>query len=235
MSRIRSIHPGLATDENFVTVSIPARYFFVLLLTECDDQGVFEWKPLSLKMRLFPGDNIDVAAMLTELASIDAVRQYAINGRQLGAVRNFRKFQKPRFPNAVHPISEDIRNYVALTEPITVTPGDESDQPPRNAEKSLQMDDGEDVGDEKKEKAYAFAGHVVRLKRADHQAWRKAYSSIPDLDAELRRIDDTLAAEGKTKGWFPAASAMLAAKHQKLLSAQKPATKPAITPFGVGG
>ena len=36
-------------------------------MTESDDAGVFEWKPLQIKMRIFPADAVDVAAMLAEL------------------------------------------------------------------------------------------------------------------------------------------------------------------------
>jgi len=68
---------------------------------------------------------------------------------------------------------------------------------------------------------YHWRGKVVRLKEADYESWRKSYFSIPDLDAELTRIDDALASQGKTQKWFPAASAMLASKHQKNLERLK--------------
>jgi len=142
MARIRSIHPGLATDEAIVTVSIPARYFFVLLLTECDDQGVFEWKPVTLKMRLFPADNVDISALLSELACIDAVRSYEIDGRKLGAVRNFRKFQRPKSPNCVHPMPDDFRNYVGLSGDVSEISDAQPPPVPQNGEKSPQMEEG---------------------------------------------------------------------------------------------
>jgi hypothetical protein len=49
MSRIRSIHPGFFADETFVMLSPLARLFWIGLLTEADDQGIFEWKPVTLK------------------------------------------------------------------------------------------------------------------------------------------------------------------------------------------
>lgn len=69
------------------------------------------------------------------------------------------------------------------------------------------------------ERIYAFQGRALRLTRADYDAWRKLYHAIPDLDAELGRIDLSLAAESHAKP-FVAASAMLNAKHQKLLAAK---------------
>ncbi len=54
MARIRSIHPGLWTDEAFVSLTPYARLLFMGIWTECDDMGSFEWSPLKLKMRLLP-------------------------------------------------------------------------------------------------------------------------------------------------------------------------------------
>lgn len=142
MARIRSIHPGFATDEDFVTISRDARLFFLLLLTECDDQGLFEWKPTTLKMRIFPADNVDIAALLSELSSIDAVRNAEIDGHKIGAVRNFRKFQRPKSPNATLPIDDDFRNYVGLSGPPSEMPADDAEPFPGKEEKSPQMEEG---------------------------------------------------------------------------------------------
>jgi hypothetical protein len=48
MSRIRSVHPGLWTDEAFVELSFPARMLLMGIWTECDDGGAFVWRPLTL-------------------------------------------------------------------------------------------------------------------------------------------------------------------------------------------
>lgn len=78
---------------------------------------------------------------------------------------------------------------------------------------------------------YRFAGKTIRLTGADFDSWRAAYSAIPDLDAELRRIDDS----DLPKNWFPAVSAKLAAKHQKILGERKTRPEGGVTPLGVGG
>lgn len=119
MARIRSIHPGFFTDEDIVSVSAFARLLFLGIGVEADDKGVFEWKPITLKMRLFPADNIDIDALLSELEAVNAIRSYEIAGRKFGAIRNFRKFQRPKTPNDIHPITDDLRNYVGLTGPIS--------------------------------------------------------------------------------------------------------------------
>ncbi len=144
MSRIRSIHPGFFTDEDLVQVSRDARLLFLGLGVEADDKGIFEWKLTTIKMRLFPADHVDVDTLLTELVSIDAVAGYEIDGRKYGAIRNFRKFQRPKKPNDVHPMPEQFRTYVGLgdvsSEPVPHQFGTGSEMAP-------QMEDGgEDVG-----------------------------------------------------------------------------------------
>lgn len=113
MPRIRSIHPGYWTDETIVSVSRDARLLFIGLWNECDDKGAFEWKPVSLKMRLFPVDDLDVVALLGELTRADLVRSYTANGRRFGAVRNFRQYQRPKKPNDLHPMPDSIRDFCA--------------------------------------------------------------------------------------------------------------------------
>lgn len=111
MARIRSIHPGLWTDEAFVSVSPLARLLHVGIWNECDDQGAFEWKPITLKMRLLPNDNADLSALLAELVGANMVARYSVNGRDYGAVRNFGRFQRPKKPKSTHPMPSEWRKY----------------------------------------------------------------------------------------------------------------------------
>jgi hypothetical protein len=116
MARIRSIHPNQWTDEAFVELTFAARLLAIALRNEADDQGVFEWKPKALKMRLMPADNVDVAELLAELAEHNVVKSYEHEGRKYGAIRNFGRFQKPRRPNCTHPVPDEIREYAGFKE-----------------------------------------------------------------------------------------------------------------------
>jgi len=115
MARIRSIHPGIFTDEAFASVHRDARFLFIGLWCEADDNGVFEWKPLSLKMRLFPADggDVDINRWLEDLADKDMVHWFEHDGRQYGAIRNFCRYQRPRSPKYLYPCPESIARYVA--------------------------------------------------------------------------------------------------------------------------
>jgi hypothetical protein len=108
MSRIRSIHPGLWTDEQFVSLSSFARLLFMGIWNECDDKGIFPWSPLQMKMRILPADNVDASTLMAELEAADCIKRYEIDGKCFGAVRNFAKFQRPKMPNNIHPATEEI-------------------------------------------------------------------------------------------------------------------------------
>ena len=91
-----------------------ARLLTLAVRNEADDQGVFEWKPVTLKMRLMPNDNVDVAALLGEMEANNQVLRFEHAGRHYGAIRNFRRYQRPKKPNSVHFLPEELRTYVGL-------------------------------------------------------------------------------------------------------------------------
>lgn len=254
MARIRSVHPGLFTDEAFVSCSALARLLVIGLWTEADDQGVFEWKPVTLKMRILPVDNADVPAILAELETANLIRRFTVEGRQYGAVRNFCKFQRPKKPNSVHPLPSEFRTYVGSKAvssepipPVTTLSGepanDDAPPVPQKGEIAPQMEDGGWRGEEKEEEkgggragarsgSYAFDGQVIRLNRADYNRWKAAYRAIPDFDAELNSLDAFYASEPKAKlgNWFVRASTALNNKHQEHLARRPPTNDAAPRP-----
>ncbi|MEG8045764.1 hypothetical protein QP175_05765 [Sphingomonas aerolata] len=114
MARIRSIHPGLWTDETYVSLSPFARLMFLGIWNECDDMGSFEWSPIKLKMRLLPADSVDAIALLDELANASCITPYEAGGKRYGAVRNFCQYQRPKKPNSTYPQTEAVRNWVNI-------------------------------------------------------------------------------------------------------------------------
>ena len=224
MSRIRSVHPGFFTDEDLVSVSFAARLLFIGLGVEADDKGVFEWKPLTIKMRIFPADNVDAAALLAELETIGAIKSYDVAGKKYGAIRNFRRFQKPKTPNDIYPAPREILAFVGL-----VSEMDEGDEPsfppkgetlPQNGEIAPQMEDGGGRGEEEGVKAYAFSAGVVRLKKSDYDDWRNRFHGIPDFDAELTALAGWLADQNdeKRKRWFATGAGWLNRRHQEAVA-----------------
>jgi hypothetical protein len=114
MARIRSTFPGQWTDEEFVECQPLARLLILALRNEADDQGVFEWKPLGLKMRLMPADNVDVGELLAELEEHSHVKKFTANGKAYGAIRNFVKYQRPKKPTKLHPLPVELHAWVRM-------------------------------------------------------------------------------------------------------------------------
>lgn len=179
MARIRSIHPGLWTDEAFVSVSTMARLLHIGIWNECDDIGCFEWKPLTLRMRLFPADNADVPALLAELIAANMIMRYSVNGKDFGAVRNFCKYQRPKAPKSVHPNTPEVLIFVGSSADISEINDDdggsgsetkkanitkfpkkseteevEQTSFPKKAEIAPQMEEGGDNREEEEEEEY---------------------------------------------------------------------------------
>jgi hypothetical protein len=131
-----------------------ARVLLMGIWTEADDQGIFDWKPVTLKMRLMPVDNVDVAALLAELEGASMLKRFEQDGKQLGAIRNFCKFQRPKTPKYRAIKSVDIRNFVASTYPTSETPDAEQETFPQNGEMPPQMEEEggrmEERGEEEK-------------------------------------------------------------------------------------
>ncbi|SHJ71300.1 hypothetical protein SAMN05444159_1293 [Bradyrhizobium lablabi] len=144
MARIRSIHPGLFTDEAFASLSMAARVLLLGIWTESDDQGVFEWKPVTLKMRVFSADNLDVVPLLAELTRADAVRQFSFEGKPHGAVRNFCKYQKPKTPKFRDVRDDEIRKYVASKYPKEEIEPSKPEPFPQKGEMVRQREEGGD-------------------------------------------------------------------------------------------
>ena len=188
MARIRSVHPSLFTDEAWVSCGPLARILYIGLWTDADDQGLFEWKPLQIKMRLLPGDAGDVPGMLAELEGAGLICSYDVGGKRYGAIANFRKFQRPQKPNAIHPLPENIAEYVAM--PSTDT------DPVRNHSATSTVTDKpmEDGGEEVEKKEPLSPTPTKAAYPEDFEAAWKLYphrtrrSSKPDSLAQWRKL-----------------------------------------------
>ena len=115
MARIRSTHPGQWADGDFLECSAVARLLVLALRNMADDNGVFRWKPKSIKATCLPADNCDIDDLLSELVENEQVTKFDVDGKTYGAIHNFCKYQKPRKPVAVHPLPDTIAAYVGKT------------------------------------------------------------------------------------------------------------------------
>lgn len=147
MARIRSIHPRIYTDEHYAALSMAARVLLPALWCEAWDDGVIEWRPLRLKMRIFPLDQVDVEALLAELVREKFISVFEVGGNEYAAIRNFRKWQRPKKPAHSGVLPLELYDYVGIPEekeqPMAPELFDESSEPVPNQcgtgrEKSFQ-------------------------------------------------------------------------------------------------
>lgn len=91
MPKIRGIKPEYWTDEDIVELSLPARLLFIGLWNLACDNGHVPDKPKQIKMRLLPADDVDVDALLNELAGTQRLER----DEKTITILNFAKHQKP--------------------------------------------------------------------------------------------------------------------------------------------
>lgn len=111
MSRIRSVHPGLFTDESYMSLSLAAKAIWPGIWCEADDNGVFEWKPITLKAKLLPADNVDMAALLTETLTVGLTQQFTHEGKLYGVIKGFLRWQRPKNPSHRYPFPESAKLF----------------------------------------------------------------------------------------------------------------------------
>ena len=117
MARIRSIHPGQTTDEDFVECRPMARLLAIHIRCEVDDHGVFPWRPKTIKMRIFPADdNVKVEKLLADLEAHNQIKSVEVDGKRYGVIRNFGKWQSPKKPTYQHPTTPEMLAYAGFAD-----------------------------------------------------------------------------------------------------------------------
>lgn len=109
MARIRSIKPEFWTSEQVVECSTTARLLFIGMWNFCDDQGVHPASLKTLKMEIFPGDDIatsDLDGFVRQLIKVGLLSQFRAQGRDYWAVTGWHH-QKIEKPNRRHPSPKD--------------------------------------------------------------------------------------------------------------------------------
>lgn len=173
-----------------MAASVHARILMIGLWTEADDQGVFEWKPLTLKARILPVDAVDLVALLQELEDAKVIHRFEHNGKPFGAIRNFRKFQRPQKPTPKHTLPESLRSFVGLSGSATVGLPEPYDSEER---KPPQM---EDVGCRVEDKPTLVETFISKADEEKLERRDQAAPSVANLPTEPTEIYDDAALNG---------------------------------------
>lgn len=95
MARARNIKPGFFVNEDLVELPFETRLLFIGLWTIADREGRLLDRPKTIKMSVFPADNIDVDPLLQQLHDAGFLSRYIVGEQRLIQITNFVKHQKP--------------------------------------------------------------------------------------------------------------------------------------------
>lgn len=99
MARIRSIKPEFFIDEDLQDLEAdhPGAYcmmVFAGLWGHCSKDGVFEYKPRTLKLHILPFLSFEMVDTLSLLEDAGFIRRFCVDGREYGYIPTFGKHQR---------------------------------------------------------------------------------------------------------------------------------------------
>ena len=102
VARIRSVKPGLFGSYNLAKVPVEARYLFVGLFCEADDDGRMIDSPKRLTGIVFPHDvrvtERKVSGWLDQLEGIGSIIRYEVKGTKCILIRGWLNHQRISHP-----------------------------------------------------------------------------------------------------------------------------------------
>jgi hypothetical protein len=106
LARARNIKPGFFSNDELVELPFEGRLLFIGLWTIADREGRLLDRPKKIKMDLFPGDGVDIDALLTQLAERGFIWRYEAEGMRCIQVINWHKHQNPHVKEAPSALPE---------------------------------------------------------------------------------------------------------------------------------
>lgn len=104
MPRSRNINPAFFKNEELAMCEPRARLMFVALWCDADRDGRLLDRPFRLKAEYFPYDNCDAEHLIAQLAGVNLIERYEVDGCKYIAIPNFLKYQTPH-------INEKSKDY----------------------------------------------------------------------------------------------------------------------------
>jgi hypothetical protein len=93
--KIRSVRPEFFSDSTIARLSPWARLLYVGLWCYVDDEGRGQYLPKAIEGAIFPFDDVDIKALLTELEEYGRIVRYAADGEEYFHIPTFETYQKP--------------------------------------------------------------------------------------------------------------------------------------------
>ena len=97
MPRKRILSPHFFTHDELYNAEqqseLPLRLAFAGLWTQADRRGIFEWRPMRLKLAILPFDDVRFDVVLDSLEQGGFVRRYTVSGKVYGCIPSFLRWQ----------------------------------------------------------------------------------------------------------------------------------------------
>lgn len=135
MARIRTIKPEFWTSEQVVECSPIARLLFIGMWNFCDDAGNHPASAKTIKMQVFPGDDIaisEIQAMVDQLVSNGLLKKYSADDKDYLHVTGWhhQKIEKPNFKHPKHDFDDQSSTSRRPVDPVMEGKGREVITPP---------------------------------------------------------------------------------------------------------
>ena len=124
MARKRQIDPIYPSEKEIRSLSVPARYFYILSWCHMDDQnGVMPYDIFQLKIQIFPEDQINVETIIKELIDQRRLWPFKAEGKDwlwcptLLDHQNIQHPSKQHYPSPTKEVVEEHKKYKTLNEP----------------------------------------------------------------------------------------------------------------------
>lgn len=220
MARIRSIKPEFFDHEHLCSLSFAHRLCFVGLWTQADKAGRMEDRPLRLKARIFPFDDVDMEELLADLAAEGFIVRYESDGGRYVAIpeASWKEHQRPRkdeLESVLPPIPSTVTDSVLRSDDSVPSACDSvahksvggmrNEVGGREEEQSVSPEppdgDSEPADDDPPYAVFPVVGAggpewSLRSRQVD--SWRELYPTV-DVEAEIRKALAWVAANGNRR------------------------------------
>lgn len=196
MARIRTLKIGFFKSERLAEFSPWHRLLFEGLWLLADKRGILEDRPRRIKADIFPYDDVDVSALLQDLAKGDDpfITRYVVGKEGYIHVRNFLKHQRPHHTEPDSSLPTPDQAFIAVPEThgeLTVnSPLSHGEKPEGKEGKGREGNEegkGTDAGERRAPEL--SPADVVALERTNVSAFGNPHHKPTNLvnGAELRK------------------------------------------------
>lgn len=110
MARLRTVKPGLFTNDLLAEIAPLGRLLFIGLWCIADREGRLEDRPRRIKAEVLPYDEADVDTLLNDLHARNFIIRYEADGNRYIQVVNWQQWQP--FEREIPPEWESLRQTV---------------------------------------------------------------------------------------------------------------------------